>query len=109
MPDGDSDGAWPFHGVPRNVLVGTETPDGVSQERIEGLPACLPESIVIDHGRVYVSDHIISACARLGISVQPGLPYKPTDKPTVERFFKTLREGLLQHLPGYKVKSRVVV
>lgn len=102
MPDGDSDGAWPFHGVPRNVLVGTETPDGVSQERLEGLPACLPESIVIDHGRVYMSDHIISACARLGISVQPGLPYKPTDKPTVERFFKTLREGLLQHLPGYK-------
>lgn len=102
MPNGDADGSWPFHGVPRNVLVGTEEPDGVSQDRVEGLPACLPESIVVDHGRVYMSNHIISACARLGISVQPGLPYKPTDKPTVERFFKTLREGLLQHLSGYK-------
>lgn len=41
-------------------------------------------------------------CARLGITVQPAIPHKPTDKPTVERFFKTLRESLLQHLPAYK-------
>ena len=24
------------------------------------------------------------------------------DKPTCERFFRTLREGLIQHLPAYK-------
>lgn len=96
------DGAWPFHGVPRNVLVGTEEPDGVSQERVAGMPACLPEAIIVDHGKVYVSQHVTSACARLGITIQPAIPYKPTDKPTVERFFKTLREGLLQHLPAYK-------
>lgn len=102
QPDGDDDGAWPFHGVPRNVLVGTEEPDGVSQERVGGLPACLPEAIVVDHGKVYLSSQVTSACARLGITIQPAIPHKPTDKPTIERFFKTLREGLLQHLPGYK-------
>ena len=102
QPNGDDDGAWPFHGVPRNVLVGTEEPDGVSQDRVAGLPACLPEAIVVDHGKVYLSSHVTSACARLGITIQPAIPHKPTDKPTVERFFKTLREGLLQHLPGYK-------
>lgn len=102
QPDGDDDGAWPFHGVPRNVLVGTEEPDGISQERVGGLPACLPEAIVVDHGKVYLSAHVTSACARLGITIQPAIPHKPTDKPTIERFFKTLREGLLQHLPGYK-------
>lgn len=102
QPNGDDDGTWPFHGVPRNVLVGTEEPDGVSQERVAGLPACLPEAIVVDHGKVYLSSHVTSACARLGITIQPAIPHKPTDKPTVERFFKTLREGLLQHLPGYK-------
>lgn len=99
---GAKDGDWPFHGVPSNLLVGTEVPDGVSQERVGWQPACLPEAIVVDHGKVYLSDHTISACARLGITVQPALPYTPTDKPTVERFFRTLREGLLQHLPGYK-------
>jgi len=94
--------SWPFHGVPRNVLFGTEVPDGLSQQRVAGLPACVPETIVVDHGKQYLSAHVIGVCARLGITVQPAIPYKPTDKPTVERFFKTLRESLLQHLPAYK-------
>ena len=37
-----------------------------------------------------------------GHLIQPAQPRKPTDKPTCERFFKTLREGLIQHLPAYK-------
>jgi transposase InsO family protein len=103
LPDHEEgDAGWLYHGVPRNVLVGTEEPDGTSQERENDLPRCLPEAIVVDRGRVYMSAHVIGACARLGISVQPAIPYKPTDKPVVERFFRTLREGLLQHLPGYK-------
>lgn len=51
QPLGGDDGRWPFHGVPTNVLVGSEEPTGVSQERVAGLPACLPEAIVVDHGR----------------------------------------------------------
>lgn len=107
--DQDSEQSWPFHGVPRNLLIGTEAPDGVSQERVAGSPACLPEAIIVDHGKPYLSAHIIAACARLGITIQPAIPHKPTDKPTIERFFRTLREGLLQHLPGYKgpdIRSR---
>jgi hypothetical protein len=49
-----------------------------------------------------LSAHVISVCTRLGVSIQPAQPRKPTDKPTVERFFKTLREGLIQYLPAYK-------
>lgn len=101
-PAGEDEQAWPFHGVPRNLLVGTEEPDGVSQQRVGGLPACVPEAIVVDHGKQYLSNHVIGVCARFGISVQPAIPHKPTDKPTVERFFRTLRESLLQHLPAYK-------
>ena len=44
----------------------------------------------------------LAAQSQLGISIQPAQPGKPTDKPTCERFFKTLREGLIQHLPAYK-------
>lgn len=101
-PGPTADQVWPYHGVPRNLLVGTETPDGISQQRIGDLPACLPEAIVVDHGKQYLSSHVIGVCARLGITVQPAIPHKPTDKPTVERFFRTLRESLLQHLPAYK-------
>ncbi len=66
------------------------------------LPSVAPETVVVDHGKIYVSEHLTSVCARLGISIQPARPYTPTDKAPVERFFRTLGEGLLQALPGYK-------
>ncbi|MFV0460705.1 MAG: hypothetical protein ACK5MT_18255 [Actinomycetales bacterium] len=62
----------------------------------------VPDTIVVDHGRIYLSQHVLGVCDRLGINVQPAIPYKPTDKPTVERFFRTLRQSLLEHLPAYK-------
>jgi transposase InsO family protein len=86
---------WPYHGVPQHLAF---TEDG----RLPGVPVCPPETLVIDHGKAFLSAHVISVCTRLGISIQPAQPKKPTDKPTLERFFKTLREGLIQHLPAYK-------
>lgn len=102
MPQSEASGSWPYHGVPSNVLVGTEEPDGVHQQRRGGLPAVIPDTIVTDHGKQYLSAHVIGACARMGICVQPAIKDKPTDKPTLERFFGTLRLSLLQHLTGYK-------
>ena len=90
-----AEACWPYHGVPQH-LVFTEA------GRLPGIPVCPPETLVIDHGKAFLSAHVISVCTRLGISVQPAQPKKPTDKPTLERFFKTLREGLIQYLPAYK-------
>ncbi|WP_326657778.1 helix-turn-helix domain-containing protein [Streptomyces sp. NBC_00385] len=84
----------PYHGVPDEVVFAEEVRPG------GGL--CPPETLVIDHGKAFMSAHVISVCTRLGMSIQPAQPKKPTDKPTVERFFRTLREGLVQHLPAYK-------
>lgn len=84
----------PVHGLPEQLVfteIGTEEPVW-----------CPPETLVVDHGKAFLSAHVIGVCARLGISIQPAQPRKPTDKPTVERFFKSLREGLIQHLPAYK-------
>jgi len=89
-------GILPYHGVPTVVLVDGGRVEGA------GLPGVDAESVVIDHGRIYLSNHLMSVCARLGISVQPARPYTPTDKAAVERFFRTLSEGLLGALPGYK-------
>jgi transposase InsO family protein len=86
---------FPYHGVP-NHLVFSEG------EEAGAVVVCPPETLVVDHGKVFLSAHVISVCAQLGISIQPAQPYKPTDKPTVERFFRSLREGLIQHLPAYK-------
>lgn len=93
-PDWPEEALWPRHGVPDHVVF----------DETEALtaPVCAPETLVVDHGKVFLSAHVIGICTRLGISIQPAQPKKPTDKPTVERFFRTLREGLVQHLPAYK-------
>jgi transposase InsO family protein len=94
-PDWPAEACWPYHGVPQHLVLteGQRPPAG---------PVCPPETLVIDHGKAFLSAHVISVCTRLGISIQPAQPKKPTDKPTLERFFRTLREGLIQHLPAYK-------
>jgi transposase InsO family protein len=94
-PDWPAEACWPYHGVPDSLVL---TEDGLPPAG----PVCPPETLVIDHGKAFLSAHVIGLCTRLGISIQPAQPKKPTDKPTVERFFKTLREGLIQHLPAYK-------
>lgn len=92
-----SGGILPYPGVPSVVLV---DPDKATDR--PGLPAVVPETLVVDHGRIYLSEHLRAVCARFGISIQPARPYHGTDKAALERFFRTLREDLLAALPGYK-------
>ncbi|GID29144.1 Mu transposase C-terminal domain-containing protein [Paractinoplanes brasiliensis] len=92
---------WPDHGIPRSLLLDPEAIDGPMASG-RASPALAPETIVVDHGKIYVSDHLTSVCARFGISIQPARLRTGRDKGPVERFFRTIREDLLQHLPGYK-------
>jgi len=66
------------------------------------LPSVAAETIVVDHGKIYLSEHLMSACARLGISIQPGRVCQATGKGPLERWFRTLGEQLLAALPGCK-------
>ena len=91
---------WPEHGMPREVLIDPDQFDRTG--KTAATPAMNPESIVIDHGKIYVSEHLSSVCQRLGISIQPARVRVGRDKGPLERFFCTIREGLLQYLPGYK-------
>jgi hypothetical protein len=90
----------PYHGLPGRVIV-----DAAKLADEHGrplLPSVAAETIVVDHGKIYLSEHLMSACARLGISVQPARVYQATDKGPLERWFRTLGEQLLAALPGYK-------
>lgn len=91
---------WPEHGIPRSVLIDSDAVQGPLTGAAS--PAIVPETIVIDHGKIYVSEHLTSVCARMGISIQPARLRTGRDKGPVERFFRTIREDLLQALPGYK-------
>lgn len=91
---------WPEHGMPRCIFIDPTAIEG-PRKGVAG-PAVVPETIIVDHGKVFVSEHVTSACARLGISIQPARIREGRDKGPVERFFKTIRQDLLQHLDGYK-------
>jgi transposase InsO family protein len=99
---------WRYHGVPDSIIV--EVGGGCDGSGLPaGIPAVYPETVVVDRGRIYLSQAFQDGCARLGISIQLARPYRPTDKSHIERTFRTIRESLLEKLPGYKgpdVRSR---
>ncbi|GAA2624091.1 transposase [Streptomyces vastus] len=92
--------AWPDHGIPRGVLVEAEAVHGPVTGAVG--PALAAETVIVDHGKIYLSAHLTSVCRRLGMSIQPARLRTGRDKAPVERFFRTVREDLLQLLPGYK-------
>lgn len=64
-------------------------------------PVIVPDTIVIDHGRVFVSDTFTRACNSLGISIQPARPGTGPDKGIVETTFGSINTLFCQHLAGY--------
>ncbi len=64
-------------------------------------PVIVPDTIVIDGGRVFISDTFTRACERLGISVQRARPRTPTDKAIVEATFSSINTLFTQHLAGH--------
>ena len=65
-------------------------------------PVIYPETLLYDHGKPYKSDVVWRACTRWKIDLQDARKLKPTDKPHVERLFKTIREQFAEHVAGYK-------
>ncbi|WP_331737782.1 transposase [Streptomyces sp. NBC_00019] len=73
-------------------------------ERFEGAaarPVVVPETVVVDRGKVFLSKAFTGACQALGISVQAAPPFAPTAKGIVERTFGSINTLFCQHLPGY--------
>jgi metabolite-proton symporter len=64
-------------------------------------PVIAPETIVFDHGKVFLSQNFRSACRALGISLQPAHPDTPTDKPVIERTLQTVATLFCQYVAGY--------
>ena len=99
------DGRWPadvpypYCGVPENlVLRAFELPPGTA---LVPRPTVRPGTVVIDRGRNYQSVVFMAACEYLRINVQSARPYRGSDKGWIERLFRTMRERLLESLPGY--------
>jgi transposase InsO family protein len=57
-----------------------------------------PDVLFLDNGSTYRGEVLQTACSRLGISLVHARPYDPEARGKMERFWRTLREGCLDHL-----------
>lgn len=57
-----------------------------------------PGTLYLDNGSTYVGQVLSTACSRLGIALVHAKPYDPEARGKMERFWRTLREGCLDHL-----------
>ncbi len=73
-------------------------------ERLEhaaARPVIVPETIVCDHGKVFISQNFRASCRFLGINFQPAHKGTPTDKPHIERMLESVATGFAQFAAGY--------
>ena len=74
-------------------------------EQAAARPVIVPDTIVIDHGAVFVSTAFRSACRHLGISVQPAHLGSGAEKGHIERHFSTVASLFSQFASGYLGRS----
>lgn len=77
-------------------------------ERLEhaaARPVIIPQMIVVDHGKVFVSESFKASCAFLGISFQPARKATGTDKPHIERMLGSVASLFAQYVSGYTGRS----
>jgi putative transposase len=70
-------------------------------EHAAARPVIVPETIVCDHGMVYMSQAFRSACRALGISFQPSHKGSPWEKGAVEHSLGSVATLFAQHAAGY--------
>jgi transposase InsO family protein len=83
--------------LPHARLVGIDA----RMELAAARPVIVPDTIVIDGGKVFISEVFTRACERLGVSIQRGRPRTPTDKAIVEATFSSINSLFCQHVASY--------
>lgn len=58
----------------------------------------IPDALYLDNGATYRGDALRLCCARLNITLLHARPYDPQARGKMERFWRTLRENVLDHL-----------
>jgi putative transposase len=70
-------------------------------EHAAARPVIVPETIVCDHGMVYMSQAFRGSCRAMGISLQPSHEGSPWEKGTVETSFSAVGTLFAQYVAGY--------
>ncbi|WP_354588560.1 Mu transposase C-terminal domain-containing protein [Janibacter sp. UYMM211] len=89
------------HGMP-TLIVPVLDPDEDPPHPVLGTkPALIPSAIVVDHGREFDCEHLVSACARIDVDVVFCPPRAAHAKGVVESLHNSLRE-IQSLLAAYK-------
>ena len=68
-------------------------------------PVIVPETVVCDHGMVYLSQAFRAGCRAMGVNFQPTHEGSPWEKGTVERTFASIASLFAQYMAGYVGRS----
>jgi transposase InsO family protein len=84
------------------------------EQHLQSLKDCLkqallkrgaPRRLYLDNGKIFKSRLLLGLCARLGIQLIHGRPYKPQGRAKIERFFGTVRRSFLARLDVDRIKD----
>ncbi|GBF03881.1 hypothetical protein DAERI_010053 [Deinococcus aerius] len=99
LPGWPSRARYPYVGVPEHVVLRVyHLPEGTD---LAAIPWVLPDTVVVDNGWIFTSRHMRNICKLLGVTILYARPYTPTDKPQIERWFRTFAQTFCQSIPGY--------
>ena len=74
-------------------------------EHAAARPVIIPQVIVVDHGKVFISESFRASCEFLGVSLQPARKATGTDKPHIERMLGSVATMFSQYVSGYTGRS----
>ncbi|WP_102128367.1 DDE-type integrase/transposase/recombinase [Deinococcus planocerae] len=89
----------PYVGIPEAILLQAH---GLPDESVlANVPPMLPDAVVVDNGKVFLSSQFRELCRRLGCDIILARPLKGSDKAHIERLFLHVRTSLAERLKGY--------
>lgn len=61
----------------------------------------IPERVKVDNGKDYVSEAMLLVCQSFGVAVERCAPFRPDQKPHIERLYRTLQHSEMAMLPAF--------
>jgi len=89
----------------RNYLPNVMAAEPELDARLANKPVIDVRGVVVERGRIFVSEAFVRALETRGIEYRLAPPYSPTAKPHIERLFKTIGDDFVRWIPGYKGRS----
>ncbi len=98
-----------FLGAPSALQISLALRQAIWRKQNPDWPICgIPETLYVDHGSDFTSEHLDQAAAALRIRLIHSAVARSQGRGKIERFFGTLNTELLPELPGHVVGGKPI-